>query len=255
MSNKKSVLLYAVIVFVVLSLIMHLTLALILNKSGDTTIDSRLERDYVLDYENYVFNDNGDSVLLPFPSENEKYARGNYKYKELYYPLVAFYDNEIKQKYYDFYQAIPHLATSKYFSIEARFYLNVDATGNNDSVFTFVTIDLEKKEVVLLKDLVNTNDDFIKLLKEGNIIKTDTPKALNEEFGAYSDFSLFSLEEIRELVDLCSVYSDADNCSTKPSFFLAPGRLYFGGFNEVIKRNSVYINLDDIEQFLKVEKW
>ena len=210
-------------------------------KRDESGLDKRSERDYFVNFEKF------NGLMLPFP---KSVKHDSMPLGEAYKALITIYDAE--QDKFD--QAIPHLATSKYFSIEARFYAG---PPRGYSIYTSVTIDLEQRKEVFLNDLINTNDDFMYLLKSGGIAKTDENLSLLEEFGFLTDFSSLPLEEIREIVDSCSIPITNDNWLRKHIFFLAPGRLYFcySDNSMVPRKGYLYVNVDDIEEFLKVEKW
>ena len=216
---------------------------------------SATEGDYVLSYDDFSFDWMNSTISLPYPVRSEEHhpVLNRKNLTELYKPLVSFY-NEHMQATFDFYGAKVHLATSKYISVQAEFYSN-NTVPRGYSIYPCVTIDLEKQEEVFLKDLIDTNEEFIQLLQEGNLIQADVPATIWNEFYYNADFSKYPPEEIRNIIDLCSVPTDNENCYTKPSFLLAPGKLCFVGADQDIRSHVVYIELSDIEEFLKVEKW
>jgi len=210
-------------------------------------------RNYFLTYSDFDFDWLDFTVPLPSIS----YSGESYRaFSEFYKPLVAFWDEDM-QEWYDFEQAIPHLATSKYLSVEATFYSNQNHVAGV-TIITAVTIDLEEQKEVFLCDLIDVNDEFIQLLQESQIINSDIDASLFDEFGDPTDFTKFSLEEIQTMIDAGSIPGDRSNILYKSTFFLAPGRLYLVYFEQMgrgIRAHEVYVELSDIEKFLKVEKW
>lgn len=206
----------------------------------------------MLSNQSIIFDKIETAISLPIPNMNSKYSFHNHKsFSELYEPLVAIYDEEMQQ-WYDYDGATAHLATTKYISVTAHFTSN-DLVPRRYSILTAVTIDFEKQEQITLDDLVNIDDEFVQLLQENKLGKTDEDPALLEEFGDYTDFSKYSTNELEQLLSLCSKPSNKENCWDKPIFFLSPGRLWIATFPG--SGNAFYIQLKDIEKFLKVEKW
>jgi hypothetical protein len=221
-------------------------------KAYETIANNSSKRGYLIRY--LRFHDNNNRLIpLPFPYNDKYYGAG----LDFFYRPLYLFDNETFHKGYDFYQAVPHLATSKYFSVEVIYNSN-ESYRNFYQVFNSLTIDLEQLQVVLLDDLVNTSDEFIILLKEGGIIQTDdSPEAAAEFNLIYTYFSDLSLEQIRKIIDWCSIPIDSNNVMTdRPNFFLTPGRIYFCMYDHLVSGNNyIFIDINDIESFLKVEKW
>ena len=91
------------------------------------------------------------------------------------------------------------------------------------------------------------------ILTEG-VLKTDSPTGL-EEIMYYTESMLADIKPeriLRYLEQCCEPYT-ADYYVAKPAFYLRKNRLYL---TYVLGDQAiVYIELDDIEEYLKVEKW
>ena len=240
------------------------------NVKYETPYINKYERNYILRQWSIGIADNDfdaidattysnfDFYSVPIPTENSKYRYPHLIFSQLYRSLVDFHTKPV-QEFVIFMDAIHQLATNKYLSVLATF----DSIPTGYQVRTCVTIDLEQGKEVFLKDLIDVNDDFIRLLLESNIAKTDEVSDLIYEFGHPSDFSQYTFEEVRQKLNDCSKptprddnfdgYYDSLEQFYKPSFFLAPNQICFINFNRSYE--VFYIRLDDIEEFLKVEKW
>ena len=210
------------------------------------------ERNYILGTDFFLYEDVGQ-FMLPTKSETYKYGIEDYpKFKELYYPLVAFYDERF-QPYCEYECAIPHLATSKYMSIEVKFASYNDVAN---SVYTSVTIDLETMTEVFLNDLVVVDDNFIQLLMEGDVVKSDVDDESLDFLIYAKDFSNHTYEGMKVIIESCSVHLTGEN-TDKAFFFLSPGRLYFCCTEtyQPYRKYYLYVRLDDIADFLKVDRW
>jgi len=218
-----------------------------------------LERDYVLFLEEMFIGDIANrSFLLPSIRESEKFHGINQYLPKLYNSLIGFYNEEI-QEFLDFDGTVVQLATNRFLSVTAYF------RGRNDNSYRFsfatsITIDLEQRREVLLSDLIDINDEFIQLFMDGGLIRTDAEHGVISDFGhALSFFNYYHTEDElrRALIDCSRPLSEQDrgNAFEKPSFYLTPNRIYFINFSQLTGHFRFYISLDDIEQFLKVDRW
>ena len=153
--------------------------------------------------------------------------------------------------------------SSRYFSF------GIWIGSNTQRVISFlyeVTIDMQTGERVMLNDLIDINDEFLDLLYEGSVLYgTDfsdlfswyeIPESTREEIQKRSR------DELLEMLDECSTplseYSfDEDLLMSlfyfHGSFHVASGKLYI--FFGDAQNTAIMLNLDDIEEFLKVPKW
>ena len=230
---------------------------------GVEQLTNKYERDYELQLKELVIWD-GDiiddsiasGIYVPKPS-GKKYRYRNIS--RLYRSLVDFFDESV-QKYYYFENAVAQLATTKYISISAMFSPHMDIP--HCYAFTScVTIDLEQEKEVFLNDLIEINDEFIYLLKSGYLAKT-YDNLDDRVVVSVIDFSAYTEEELRTKLEDCfrpmnevDVSGGLYEYYLKPSFYLAPNQICFVNFHKYGLRETFYVQLDDIEKFLKVEKW
>lgn len=144
------------------------------------------------------------------------------------------------------------LDTDEYLSIENQ-YMIVKA---DDWWYVKIsnTIDMETGEVVYLSDLVEINMEFVDVIMREGIVKLDVPSPMSETT-YYTSEMLNGIDEKEVLSNLkmCSIPYDADNYFTKPAFYLRENRPYLSNIFNI--GSCIYVELDDIEEFLLVEKW
>jgi len=236
---------------VVLLLLIGMT-AKVVSEKATTVTGNIYERNYTLDYRTFDFDGTGskrNTIYFPVPIDNPKYY--NLWYDKLYYSLVAFYD-ESEQEWWDPYYpaAMLQLATNKYISLSMWFGNNAQVPHPH-SFRNCVTVDLEREKEVFLNDLVDVNDEFIQMIKDGRLAQSDDRYT---EIGDILDFSKYTTDELKQKFNDCSrpISKDDDNIHyLKPSFYLTPGRICFVNFEEY--NSTFYIRVDDIEKYLASE--
>lgn len=266
-STKKYIILTALTAFLVLSIVFacHLAYKKGINEGEEIRIalyeqinylinrNQSGERDYSLGQINqWIEGVDFRSFFLPEPIGYYKY--NDMDFAKLYSSLVYFYNKDFATRW-DYESAIVHLATNKFFSISAVFSTNSEMSRYH-WFESCVTIDLIEGKAIVLDDLVHINDEFISLLKTGDLIKTDDNHESLEKFGGIIDFSIFTEDEIAQILLDCSRAINKDDIGNyyfKPSFYLSPNRICFA--NVDLYSQNLYISLDDIGEFLKVEKW
>ena len=107
------------------------------------------------------------------------------------------------------------------------------------------TIDMRTGDILYLNDIVEVDEEFVDLLfTEGIIHPANYP--------CPTDVSSYDKGEILERLQICSETYD-DYHYRKPTFYLGNQRLYFTAiFSDI---DIFYVELDDIEDKLKIEKW
>ena len=116
---------------------------------------------------------------------------------------------------------------------------------------------MQTGEQVYPKDLIDINDDFIELLRNGGIVHAPAGYTLTEEEATKNARNL-----LRDMPPI-AVREKLAKCSERPKkgsdfeglpishFYIKNGRLTFG-----FPYDSEWtLYLDDIEEFLKVPKW
>jgi len=129
------------------------------------------------------------------------------------------------------------------FSYHSPYYLSISSfLPNRDGrfffewgIYDFITIDMQTGERIFLNDLIDVNEEFIRLLREGRIAQTEPTEISNNEV-MWKWLLDMSEEEIERLA--------------LRNFFLSPGKLELR-----LGRMEMYIHLEDIRDFLKVEPW
>ncbi len=108
------------------------------------------------------------------------------------------------------------------------------------------TIDMRTGDILYLDDIVEVDEEFVDLLfTEGVINPANDP--------CPTDVSSFDKEYILERLQECCEPYDGSNYYRKPTFYLENHRLYFRSvFSDI---DIFYVELDDIEDELKIEKW
>lgn len=171
-------------------------------------------------------------------------------------------------------EPIIHCQTDKYLSVE---YIFEYTTAINTYWRQCVTVDMHTGEVVFLDDLIDLNEDFAELVKTGTILKNNmesvwtTPNEQTLKTNEY--FSKLSMEQILKIFqqftkeELYGNYNadnvPEDNIDFITSkyyhyFYLDDERIIFTSANSTLglySADTTYIDLDDIEDYLKVAKW
>ena len=154
------------------------------------------------------------------------------------------------------YPPIVHFQSDRFISIE-KSYLTHDRHCN---VFSkYMTLDVGTGNQVLLRDLVNTNEAFIELLKRGRI--GDDPITVISDYinfegeGILDRLGKMEQEEIQRMIDDCSVVKDAFSIVHSNTFYVMQGKLILAFAQDCNPRICLELDLSDIAEFLKVEPW
>jgi len=211
--------------------------------------------------ERYIGDIEDRTFLVPIPT-----VEGYFDVRELYRSLIDFYTEPVREEIH-FEHVTVHHASSRFISMEAVF--RTPLIGLFTFFSNFVTVDLEQGREVFLNDLIDVNDEFIRLLYGGYLLRCDFNHTetgcligmINNEEGL-RHFLDDASRPIRRNYNFTAYHPDVLDITgmlfIKPSFFLAPNRLYFAYFSPRpthTTRCFLYINLEDIEQFLNVDKW
>ena len=142
--------------------------------------------------------------------------------------------------------------------ISSRFY---------DRVIEFITIDMVSGDRVFLNDIIRVNEEFIKLIKQHNIVvASENTQQFDGNAGAlWKWLSEMPNNELRTRLEDCSkeqqtiidigpftLDDSIGNLIFRNTFFIEEGKLVLV-FEELDKR--VTLDLDVIEPFLLVDKW
>ena len=154
---------------------------------------------------------------------------------------------------------------SFYFHLKSKDYLSMHGVYTSSDAKhwdeTCCTIDMASGNVLYLSDFIDINEALIKKIKTSGIAKVDVYDDLTQPVDGdvyrQSYLDSISSDEIYNRLAMCSEsYSISSN--NKPSFYLEKGRLYFVNlfeWSEYDNPIAFYIELDDLDEFLKVEKW
>mgnify|MGYP004498998341 CR=1 FL=1 len=108
------------------------------------------------------------------------------------------------------------------------------------------TIDMRTGDILYLDDIVEVDEEFVDLLFTEGVINP-----ANDPCPTY--VSSFDKEYMLERLQECCEPYDGSNYYRKPTFYLKNHRLYFRYvFSDI---DIFYVELDDIEDKLKIEKW
>jgi hypothetical protein len=134
---------------------------------------------------------------------------------------------------------------------------------NMDFINDYITIDLLTGQRVFLSDLVEINEEFIKYLQENTDKVKEPPHPL---WQGVPDLNEYSHIELLEELNKCSYtqeqviqngyFSISDSIGSllfRNSFFLRKGMLVI--ILEQGGESFITFDVDDLEPFLKVNKW
>lgn len=108
------------------------------------------------------------------------------------------------------------------------------------------TIDMRTGEILYLDDIVEVDEEFVDLLRTDGVIHP-------ANYPCPEDASSLDKEHLLEDLQECCEPYDSNNYYRKSTFYLRNNRLYFTAiFSDI---DIFYVELDDIEDKLKIEKW
>lgn len=145
------------------------------------------------------------------------------------------------------------LDTNKYLSIENGY--KIDVPDYITYLYICNTLDMQTGEVLYLDDFIQVDMGFVNAIMQEGIAKLDIPGGISGEETYYTAEMLEWVKKESVLANLkeCSVPYNEDNYSGKPTFYLRENRLYLKYvFSD---QSEIYVELDDIEEYLIVEKW
>ena len=150
--------------------------------------------------------------------------------------------------------------TDRFLSILEWYEFDIQSFTNQ--IFDYITVDMQTGERVFLDDLVIVNDEFIDLLKKGDIVRPtyNTMQYDGNVNNLRQWLDEISLDDLKGLLDECSkdmpefTYEDSVfELIFRGNFHLEPGELILT-FGNGIDHNFT-IPTSEIKQFLKVEAW
>lgn len=235
-------------------------------------------------------NHNLISNYLNYKAQNEPFipyeVKAIWTYEPMrYHPAITTkpynmeYENTINELLYDvfcswypeeenyIFEGISwHKCDSKYLSVDI--FYNKNLIGEN----IYNTIDMKQQKIVYLNDLIEVDADFVDKLTSIGVLKQDINEAGNEAnvFRKNKEYEkllaaneVYDKEIILDNLKKCSKPYNEKNYFRKPAFYLSNGRLYF--YNVIFNKEvdyvgrldefNTYVELDDIEDKLKVDKW
>lgn len=158
-----------------------------------------------------------------------------------------------KDKYYNFSSAKVKYSSKDYLSVGVILDNKSDADGRID---IYNTVNMETGELINLDDLVEIDEELVdSLLSDEILIRNwDYPEKIKvDKRWKQDDYYDYCKNELMNKLMQCSQPYDNDNYEEKPTFYLGNNRLYL---RNIYDDNCVfYVELDDIEDKLKVEKW
>jgi len=207
------------------------------------------EVEYIVNYYS-EFSEIGVNRLFPAISglKNEEIQQKiNRNLKEVFFEWLPDY----------FVHAEPYnlktcINTERYLNIMIV-YTNFSNQVNNTYICN--TVDIKTGEIIYLNDLIDIDEEFVSMIKFGNIAKLEFDIVSGEYDVDYPQDSLekIVLEGFLKKLQLCSEPFSADNWAFKPTFYLKENRLYL--LNVFNHESKFYIELDEIKHKLKVDKW
>lgn len=139
--------------------------------------------------------------------------------------------------------------SNRYLCVLNQYLYDVNSFDN--SIFDFITIDMETGERVFLEDLIICDDKFIDYLQQESVYKNwfaclDS----NEIKRRLEECSLTQLEVVEN-----SKYTLDESIGSlvlRNTFYVKPGKLglWLGGIDKVFE-----LDIDDIKSYLRVEPW
>jgi len=149
------------------------------------------------------------------------------------------------------------MASDRYMSAMLTITFSDRITTNHEICNTF---DMKTGDIVYLSDLVEVDESFASLIMTKGYAKVDRLSFEAYEDSDWSDYEFpqkilngYDKDDVYANLQLCSEPFDEENWTFKPTFYLRSNRLYLLNiFNEY---TELYIELEDIEEYLKVEKW
>ena len=179
----------------------------------------------------------------------------------LYSAQYSWIDEKISEKYYPYDLAL-YCASDRYLSLQTIIY-NAQRENFENQIREAYTIDLRTGKQVLLDDLIEIDSRFIEALKSSEILVDFGENEFNGgAAGAKVWLSNISDERLMEMLQECSKtpsdYPDEDNYSYlffKSTFYLVNGRIVLVLVEHEYSYRDITVNIDKIEEFLKVPKW
>jgi len=196
--------------------------------------------------------------------ENEKKLEKRDKINEtLIYAATSWFTVDEKMQYSE--KNLPDILchTDRYLSLKNKYGFK---GGRWSYVEDFITVDLQTGERVMLNDLVEINDVFVDLLRNGDIIIAGGFMGVDDpDHGTENLRKIFrekTFDEVLNILEQCSCnnlyyatnyseeYAGDISYFNRHNFYVRPGKLVIS-----YMMDEIIINLDDIEDFLKVPKW
>jgi len=152
------------------------------------------------------------------------------------------------------------LSSNRYISTVTRYLL-----GSERRFCWFihaVNINMETNSIMTLDDIIYINDDFIRHLQQGdfwesthNLLNNDEASIRANEF-----FANLTMEEAGSFfesmsVDPLQIILETGSLLGSNTFYLEPGRISMIYHGDWVVPMHFIINIDDIEEFLRIPKW
>jgi hypothetical protein len=163
-----------------------------------------------------------------------------------------------------------HEATDRYLSVGATYIISHIKVVKIMSADIYNTVDMQTGELVYLNDLFEVDEEFEQLLLTPGIAKREE----YDEYFEYDEYSYsyFKPEEhshgiviggrvyesrkgqLKGRLEKMSEPFDENSWEGKQTFYLRGDRIYFINIFTTFEV-GVYVELDDLEEKLKVDKW
>ena len=145
-------------------------------------------------------------------------------------------------------------------SVVTRYFLGSESRF--DWFIHAVNINLETSSKMTLADIVDLNDNFIIHVQQGGFLNATDVMLDREEASLLANefIANLTMEEARSFfenvsIDPLQIILESGSLLESSTFYLEPGRIsiiYHGGWRVPM---HIVINLEDIEEFLKIPKW
>ncbi|WP_349943912.1 hypothetical protein ABFV83_11280 [Lacrimispora sp. BS-2] len=142
------------------------------------------------------------------------------------------------------------LSTNRFFSSQIVYTFTGRRTEN---MYICNTINMKTGDIAYLDDLIEVDEEFAKMILTEGISKVEFDWNSGEYNVDYPHLSDENYADVLEKLRMCSDPFNEDNWIYKPTFYLQNNRLYL--LNIFNDESKCYIELDKIQDKLKVDKW
>ena len=113
----------------------------------------------------------------------------------------------------------------------------------------YQTVNMHTGEVLYLDNILEVDQELCELLLTEGVAKTDSyAYAIDRDY-----LEIMDVETVMQNLKMCSIPYDESNYKYKPAFYLYHDRIYF--VNVFESKRIFYVEIDNLEQKIKTEKW